>query len=172
MARRTQAANTTALLYVWLQITIFGALISETILLYPNVFRDVPQSIDTTHEFLQVTDPGSFFPPVGTFAIAVGLVCLGLLWKWRPARYWVTASLAVFILGNFVFSVLFAWPRNVILFEEGIDTHSAAYLQQVAREFLVGHWVRMLSSAAAGALAFAGFLGFYRQKLTAAPASA
>jgi uncharacterized membrane protein len=78
------------------------------------------------------------------------------------ARYWLLGSLIIILVGEFLFSAVFFWPRNTIMFEEGTAIHSAAYLQQIAQEFQIGHWLRVALSAAASALAFVGFLKFYR----------
>ena len=58
--------------------------------------------------------------------------------------------------------MVFFWPRNAITFAEGTAVHSASYLQQTAQEFQTGHWVQVAFNAAASALAFVGFLKFYR----------
>lgn len=151
------------LLYTWMQIVLFGGLLSETVLIYPNVFADIPGSFDTALEFLQVTDPGAFFPPSGAATILVGLSALVLCWRARTVRYRLAASLGVFMLGNGLFSMLFAWPRNVIMFEEGPAVHATDYLEQVAHEFLLGQGLRLVASVTSATLAAAGFLAFYRR---------
>src|SRR3712207_6959188 len=47
-------------------------------------------------------------------------------------------------------SILYFWPRNEIMFVEGLEDHSAEYLKQVAHEFETWHWrSRMGFNAAA-----------------------
>jgi hypothetical protein len=65
-----------------------------------------------------------------------------------------------------VASMLYFWPRNEIMFVEGLDVHSAEYLKQVAREFETWHWrSKMGFNAAAAVSAFVGFLKLYRHRL-------
>ena len=59
------------------------------------------------------------------------------------------------------------WPRNTIMFVEGLAVHSAAFLRQTAQEFETLHWLRVVFNAAGSALIFSGFLKFYRQMLLA-----
>ncbi len=154
------------LIYAWLQIIFLGGFTIENILLYPNVFHDIPHSLEITSEFLQVTNPGSYFPILGMSVMGTGVITLILTWRMKIIRYWILGSLIIFILGNFVFSVIYAWPRNEILFDEGAAVHSIAYLQQVAHEFITGNWVRVVTSVATAVLAFIGWMKFYRYKIT------
>lgn len=67
-----------------------------------------------------------------------------------------------------VVSMLYFWPRNEIMFVEGLEVHSEEYLKQVAREFETWHWrSRMGFNALAAIGAFAGFLRLYRHRLLA-----
>ncbi|MGC0141763.1 hypothetical protein [Pseudactinotalea sp. Z1732] len=165
--KRRSVSFVAVLTYTWLQIMLFGGLVAETLLVYPNVFADIPRSFEATMEFMQVTDPGLLFPPFGAATILVGLIALVLVWRTRAVRYLLASSLAAFGLGNALFSVLFAWPRNVIMFEEGAQVHSVSYLEQIAQEFVLGHWVRLVASLITAILAGAGFLTLSRRRLTA-----
>ena len=51
------------------------------------------------------------------------------------------------------------------MFTEGTAIHSVAFLKQTAREFEVGHWMRVALGAAAAATSFTGFLKFYRYRI-------
>lgn len=154
------------LIYLWLQIIFLGGFTIENILLYPNVFHDIPHSLEITSEFLQVTNPGSYFPILGMSVLGTGFITLIFTWRMETIRYWILGSLILFILGNFIFSVIYAWPRNEILFEEGATVHSIAYLHQITHEFLLGNWVRVVTSVTTAVLAFVGWLKFYRYKIT------
>lgn len=155
--------------YAGMQIFVLGALLSETILLYPNVFRDIPASFDDTLAFLQVTDPGAVFPPLGALTMVVGFIALGLTWRAHGTRSWLVVSLIAFILGNAVMSILFAWPRNEIMFDQGVTMHSIAYLEQVVGEFMLVHAVRIVASALASVSATIGFLKIYRSQYSQQP---
>ena len=150
------------LTYLWVLMILLGAIIFETLILYPDIFHDVPRSFETAKAFMVVTGPSNLFPPIGMLAILTGLGSLILGWNVKQARYWVLGSLSTIVVGEFLFSALFFWPRNTIMFEEGTAVHSAAFLQQTALEFQIGHWFRLALSAAAAVMAFVGFLKLYR----------
>jgi hypothetical protein len=77
-------------------------------------------------------------------------------------RWWIAAATAVFVACEFLFSVLFFWPRNDIMFVDPVGTHSPEYLRQVADEFVAGHWVRLAGGAVTSALAFTALLRWIR----------
>src|SRR5919112_150969 len=106
-----------------------------------------------------------YFPPLGILSWLTGIGSLVLNWRVKSARYWILASLIMIVCQGLI-SMVFFWPRNTIMFAEGTAVHSAALLQQTAQEFQTGHWVRVAFNAAASALAFVGFLKFYRCRTT------
>ena len=61
-----------------------------------------------------------------------------------------------------LFSMVFFWPRNTIMFVEGPAVHTAEVLRQTAREFQSLHWGRVACNAAGAAFIFTGFLKFDR----------
>ncbi len=94
-----------------------------------------------------------------------GRRALVLSWRVEEARWWILFSLAMIVCEG-VASMLFFWPRNEIMFVEGLEVHSAEYLKQVAREFETWHWrSRMGFNTAAAVAAFVGFLRLYRHRL-------
>lgn len=139
-----------------------GALVFETFVIYPNIFHDVPQSLETSMTFMTVRSPADFFPPIGFFSLLVGIGSVVLCWRVKSARYWLLGSVLLIVVGEFLLSVAFFWPRNEIMFVDGLDVHSAAYLQQTAQEFQMGHWLRFASSVISSAAVFVGFLRVYR----------
>ncbi|QDB79917.1 hypothetical protein FHE66_02240 [Georgenia sp. 311] len=148
--------------YTWVMILLLGAILLETLMVYPNVFADPPDSLALTMDFLSVTGPSDFFPPFGMATWAFGAAALVTTWRQRDARGWVALSLAMVVCEG-IASVLFFWPRNEILFVEGTAVHSADYLVQVAREFETWHWAsRMVFNATAALAAFVAFLRVHR----------
>lgn len=89
-----------------------------------------------------------------------GLGALIMSWKVKPARYWILASILIMILLG-ITSMVFEWPRNEIMFIEGELVHSAAYLKQVAREFLMINWLRVFLNTVGAVFVFVGYLKFY-----------
>jgi len=153
------------LAYLWVMMILFGAIVLETFMVYPNVFADPPRSLRLAMAFMSVSGPSDFFPPLGFLSWVTGAGTLVLCWPVKAARWWIAFSLLM-ILGEGVASVLYFWPRNEIMFVEGAEVHSAEYLRQVAREFEAWHWRSRLGfNALAAASAFVGFLRFYRHKI-------
>lgn len=163
-SKRQQVAMVFTMMYAWMLVFFFGALISKTFTYYPNVFYDVPRSLDIASGFAVRVGPGDFFPPIGLLTMFLAITSLILVWPWAVVRYLILVSLLMFI-GEFLFSVLFFWPRNTIMFVEGTDVHSASYLKQTARQFVVGHWLRVIISAIVSVVGFVGFAKFYRFKI-------
>lgn len=163
--KRRQLAFALALVYLWVVMVHFGALVFETFVVYPNIFHDVPQSLETAMTFMAVKGPHDFFPVVGSLSLVAGSGAVIAGWRVKSARYWLLGSLLIVVAGEFLLSVVYFWPRNTIMFTEGLDVHSAAYLQQVANEFQTGHWLRFGASAVASVASFVGFLKLDRHRI-------
>jgi hypothetical protein len=146
-------------------MVLFGAIVLETFMVYPNVFADPPESLELAMDFLSVRGPNDFFPPLGFLSWVFGAASLVLCWRVKAARWWILFSLAMIVCEGLA-SMLYFWPRNEIMFVEGAEVHSAEYLEQVAREFETWHWRSRLGfNALAAASIFVGFLRFYGHRL-------
>ncbi|MFD1152034.1 DUF1772 domain-containing protein [Saccharothrix hoggarensis] len=154
-------------LYVWVAVVAFGGILVETIVIYPNVFHDPPASLAQAVAFFAITGPADLFPPMGALTVALAVATLVLLWRVRSARWWLVAGLASLVVGEFLFSVLFFWPRNEIMFDEGATVHSVEVLRRTAVEFETGHWVRLAVSGLTAVLVFTGYQRFRRASGTA-----
>ena len=153
--------------YLWVMMLLLGAILLETLMVYPNVFADPPESLELTMDFLSVSGPSDFFPPIGLASWLLGAASLLLCLRDRGVRPWLVLSL-VMIVCEGVASMLFFWPRNEIMFVEGLAVHSAEYLVQVAHEFETWHWVsRMVFNTTAAVAAFVAFLRLHRAHVTA-----
>jgi hypothetical protein len=151
--------------YLWVMMILLGAIALETFMIYPNVFADPPASLELAMDFMIVSAPNDFFPPLGFLSGVLGAGALVLCWRVKAARWWILFSLAMIVCEG-VASILYFWPRNEIMFVEGSEVHSAEYLKQVTREFETWHWrSRMGFNALAAVSAFVGFLRFYRHRL-------
>jgi len=151
--------------YLWVMMVLFGAIVLETFMIYPNVFAAPPESLELAMDFMSVSGPSDFFPPLGFFSWVLGAGALVLSWRVEEARWWILLSLAMIVCEGAA-SMLFFWPRNEIMFVEGLEVHSAEHLKQVAREFETWHWrSRMGFNTAAAVAAFVGFLRLYRHRL-------
>ncbi|WP_136519466.1 DUF1772 domain-containing protein [Cellulomonas telluris] len=159
------AALVASLGYLWVMLVLLGAIVLETFMVYPNIFSDPPASLALTMEFLATSGPSDFFPPLGLASWVLGAAALVLCWRQRDARWWVVLSVAA-VVAEGVVSVLYFWPRNEVLFVEGLAVHSPEHLVQVAHEFETWHWrSRMVFSTVAAVAAFAAFLAVHRSEV-------
>ena len=149
--------------YLWVTIIILGAFALEVFMVYPNIFYDVPNSLETAMEFMVVASPSTFFPPIGFASWVMGLGALIFSWRVKSARYWMLGSVLMMILLGMI-SMVFEWPRNEIMFIEGSSVHSVSFLQQTAREFLMINWLRVVLNTMGAIFVFTGFLKFYRYR--------
>jgi hypothetical protein len=168
---RTTVTTTALVVLVWAALLSFGGVAAETVMLYPNIFADPPASLARAREFLVAGGPGDYFPPLGATVVLTSLVTAALTWRNPRLRWWVAGAATVFVASEFLFSVLFFWPRNEIMFVDPAGTHTAEYLRQVAAEFVAGHRVRLAGGAVTAALAFTALLRHVRATASA-PASA
>jgi hypothetical protein len=162
---RASVAATVA--FAWMATFAFGALLVETLLLYPNIFADVPASLTRALEFMSVTAPNDVLPPLGAATIATAAGAVALTLRHRRVRGWAIGAALSMVLGELLFSAVWFWPRNTIMFVEGPAVHDAAYLQQVAAEFQAGHWVRVAAGAVTAVAAFTAMLRMHREAVTA-----
>ena len=57
--KKQQIAFPFVLAHTWVLIIFFGALVFDTLIVYPNTFHDVPRSLETAMAFATVRGPGS-----------------------------------------------------------------------------------------------------------------
>ncbi|MCD6033079.1 MAG: hypothetical protein K0S78_5261, partial [Thermomicrobiales bacterium] len=132
----------------------------ETFMIYPNVFQNPPASLELAMAFMSERGPSDFFPPLGFLSWVGGLGALVLGWRIASARWWIALSVLMIVAEGIV-SMLFMWPRNEILFVEGLAVHSAETLRQTAAEFQMLHWSRLAFNAVSAASIFVGFVAVY-----------
>lgn len=166
--RTNKIALPLSMAYALIAVVLFGGVLGETVVLYPNIFHDPPASLTESVEFFVITGPGDYFPQLGMVTVLVGFAALVALWRTRQVRWWVVASVATLVCGDFLVSMLFSWPRNEIMFDEGIAVHSAEFLRETAKEFVAIHWARLAASGVTATLAVTGFVRFHRIAVTAA----
>lgn len=162
--RRTGVTTAVLIVLVWAAMISFGAILGETVMLYPNIFRDPPASLVQAREFMVAGSPSDFFPPIGFTIILCSVLAILLTWREPAVRWWFAAAAVVYVCCEFLFSAVFFWPRNEIMFVDPVGTHPAHYLREVAAEFAAGHWVRVAGGAVAAALAFTGLLRWYGRR--------
>jgi hypothetical protein len=78
------------LMYVWVLMIFLGAILFETFIVYPNIFHDVPRSLDTTVTFAVVRGPRDFFAPAGMLGVLTSVGSLILGWRVKSMHAWVS----------------------------------------------------------------------------------
>ncbi|OLT11504.1 hypothetical protein BJF78_04940 [Pseudonocardia sp. CNS-139] len=160
--RTTKPAVVATVAFAWIATFGFGGLVIETLLLYPNIFADVPASLTRALEFMSVTAPNDVLPPLGAATLATALAAVALTLRRREVRLFTIGAVSSIALGELLFSAIWFWPRNTIMFVDDPALYDAAFLQQVAAEFQAGHWVRVAAGAITAGLAFAAMLRMHR----------
>ncbi|MEV0252356.1 hypothetical protein AB0H76_37610 [Nocardia sp. NPDC050712] len=145
----------------------FATTAAETMLLYPNIFRDIPESLAQTEDFMSVVAVGDVMRPMGMVLTLCALAALGAALYFRRARGWVAASLVSLISGQFLLSILYQWPRASILFDDR-DQHTLGEIESAATEFLIGQGFRIAAALATAVFAVAAALVCYRARVLAA----
>jgi hypothetical protein len=163
-----KAGSALVVTYHWVLMIFLGAITFETLVLYPNIFRNAPSSLEAAVDFMKI-GPADFFPPVGMLLLATGAGAVILSWRVKTARYWLLTSVLIILFGEFLFSAIFFWPRNTIMFIEGPAVHSAEVLKQTAHEFEALHWVRLALCLPASVFSQVGLLKYYRRQVEHAP---
>jgi hypothetical protein len=151
--------------YLWAIIILLGATLYETFIIYPNMFHDVPRTLELSQTFLNVRSPGDFFRPTGMGLLLIGIVTTILIWRVPSIRYYILGSLLLIIAGQVVLTPLFFFPRSTILFTEGAAVHSLSVLQNTANEFQAGSLFRVLNTIVFSILAFIGLLKYERLRI-------
>ncbi|MEV4136941.1 DUF1772 domain-containing protein [Dactylosporangium sp. NPDC049742] len=168
---RTKLTWITLVVLVWTAMLSFGGVAAETVMLYPNIFGDAPASLERAREFMVAGGPSDYFPPLGATVVLSSLAAVLLTWRDPRLRWWIAGAAGAFITCEFLFSAVFFWPRNEIMFVDPVGTHSPQYLRQVADEFVAGHRVRLAGGAVTAVLAFTALLRFARDTARASVAA-
>ncbi|SFL36089.1 hypothetical protein SAMN04487943_101158 [Gracilibacillus orientalis] len=149
------------LAHLWIQWIMLGSILLDTFMVYPNIFYNIPESLEVSMEFMAVASPHTYFPPLGMASISTGILAVILSWKVKPARYWILLSMLMIVLEGAT-SMIFEWPRNEIMFMEGTAVHSIDFLIQTAREFLIVHGFRVAYNIIGSIFMFVGFIKYYK----------
>jgi hypothetical protein len=152
--------------YLWVMLILFGSIVLETFLVYPNIFHDPPASLATSLEFMRIRAPSDFYPPLGFLSWLLGAASVIAVWRTPGARRWIMLSLAMIVCDGLL-SMAYFWPRNTIMFIEGPAVHPPEVLRQAASEFERMHWWRVAFNGAAAVTAFTSFLVCYRFSIAA-----
>ena len=78
---------------------------------------DIPNSIATAREYYKTVNPGDFFRIFSPANQVLALVVLILFWKFSPpVRLYLGIAVVMYVVGD-VFTFLYFYPRNDIMFK-------------------------------------------------------
>ena len=83
--KKPQITFAFVLAHSWVLMIFFGALVFDTLIVYPNTFHDVPRSLERAMAFATVRGPGDFFPPLGFVSTTTFPSCAGPASPRRPS---------------------------------------------------------------------------------------
>ncbi|NNH75794.1 hypothetical protein HLB23_39095 [Nocardia uniformis] len=154
-------------IYAVVAFFVFSVAAMETLLLYPNIFRDVPESLALTEEFMSVVAVGDVMRPLGGVMMISALFATVVSIRYRIARRWLLGSLAALVSGQFLLSIGYQWPRASILFDDR-GRYALAEIERAASEFLIGQYFRIAAAGLAALFAVIAALKTYRAATLAA----
>jgi hypothetical protein len=79
--------------YLWVMLILFGSIVLETFMVYPNIFHDPPASLATSLEFMRIRAPSNFYPPLGFLSWLLGAASVIAAWR-TPAAPLFDASIS------------------------------------------------------------------------------
>ncbi|WBV58840.1 DUF1772 domain-containing protein [Chryseobacterium daecheongense] len=108
----------------------------------PNWGRNIPDSLETAKNYFQQKTPADFFKITGPLHHLIGLAVIIFLWNPYPqTRGYIISAFILFVLAD-VFTVLYFFPRNDILFgQKPVDPKIAL---QTWKEWSHMNWIRSL----------------------------
>ncbi|MEU4345559.1 hypothetical protein AB0H00_30620 [Nocardia sp. NPDC023852] len=152
--------------YAIIAFFVFAVAASETLLLYPNIFRDIPESLELTQEFMSVVAVGEVMRPLGAGMLVSALIAGAVSVRYRIARRWLACSLTALVSGQFLLSIRYLWPRASILFDDR-NQHTLDEIERAAGEFEVGQYFRIAAAGLAALFAVVSVLDCYRARVLA-----
>ncbi|MGW0248501.1 hypothetical protein ACWDYH_17895 [Nocardia goodfellowii] len=152
--------------YAGVAFFVFSAAAAETVLLYPNILRDIPESLQMTQDFMSVIGVGDVMRPLGGLMMVSALIAAAASVRYRTARPWVAASVAAMLSGQFLLSVAYLWPRATILFDDRAK-HTIDEIESAADEFVIGQYFRIAAAGLAALFAVIAARKIYRAKILA-----
>ncbi|NKY29978.1 hypothetical protein [Nocardia gamkensis] len=144
----------------------FATTVAETLFLYPNIFRDVPESLELTEQFMSTVAVGDVMRPLGAVLTLCALLACAVSLAYRIGRRWLGFSLAALLSGQFLLSIRYLWPRASILFDDRSE-HTLAEIERAATEFQTGQAVRIAAAAVTALCAVLAALACHRARVLA-----
>ena len=102
---------------------------------------DIPQSIQTTRDYYQNVNPGTFFRIFSPINQALALLSLILFWRSSTSiRTFLIIAFLLYVLAD-VFTFAYFYPRNDILFKSDISSNLEA-IKIAWKQWAPMNWLR------------------------------
>lgn len=142
--------------FLWITVAAWGfwlgGLIYETVVIMPLWSANLPNSViewNSRPNF--IVNPTRFYLPTVITLILASLLATILNWKSSNHRIWLILS-TICAVSAFVFTIIYFFPKNDILFRNQNIGLSGAEISTIAYNWILGNWIRI-------AIMFVGFFG-------------
>lgn len=140
--------NFVARILLWIVVVAWGfwlgGLIYEMVVITPLWSANLPNSViewNSRPNF--VVNPTRFYIPTVLSLILSSLLATILNWKSNNQRIWLILS-TVCVISAFVFTLIYFFPKNDILFRNQIIGLSGAEISAIAYAWIWANWIRLL----------------------------
>lgn len=121
-----------------------GGLIYEMVVIIPLGSANLPNSVlewNARPNF--AVNPTSFYLPTVITLILSSLLATVLNWKSRNQRIWLILS-TVCVITAFVFTLLYFFPKNDVLFRNQVSGLSGDEITAIANAWIRGNYLRVV----------------------------
>lgn len=142
--------------FLWITVAAWGfwlgGLIYEMVVIMPLWSANLPSSViewNSRPNF--IVNPTRFYLPTVITLILSSLLATILNWKSSNQKKWLILS-TLCAVSAFVFTIIYFFPKNDILFRNQNIGLSGAEISTIAYDWILGNWIRI-------AIMFVGFFG-------------
>jgi len=139
--------NFAARILIWIAVAAWGfwlgGLIYEIVVIIPLWSANLPNSVlewNSRPNF--VANPTRFYIPIVLTLILSSLLATILNWKSRNQRLWLILS-TVCVITAFVFTLVYFFPKNDVLFRNQISGLSGEEITAIAHAWIQANYFRL-----------------------------
>jgi hypothetical protein len=134
-------------------VILYLSIVFASGVLFVNIYNSIvdttawgahfPESIQTTRDYYQSVNPGTFFRVFSPVNQVLALLSLILFWKTSGnVRIFLLVAFILYVLGD-VFTFAYFYPRNDIMFKSDISTNLEA-IKTAWKQWVPMNWLRSL----------------------------
>jgi hypothetical protein len=118
---------------------VLGANVYNSVVDAPSWGSAIPASLETARRYFAVGNPGRFFRATSPLGEVSTLVVLVVCWRFRASVRTLAAAAFALIVAADVFTFIYFYPRNEIMFTQALDVAAAT---RAWREWSAMNYVR------------------------------